>query len=577
GVADAAISKDETELAADFRTYVADLRLLIVLDDARDAAQIRPLLPGTSASAVLVTSRNRLADMQGGTVFALEPLAAPEAAELFARVCGADRVAAEPAATDLVLGACAGLPLAVWIAGARLASRPGWDIGTLADQLTDERRRLDALQVGDLAVRTTFWISYSTLPVAAEPGGDVARAFRLLGLWPGADLSLSAAAALLGTRPDQAFRLLDWLVDSQLLLTPAPGRYRFHDLIRVFASEQALAGESPAERAAAIRRVMLWFLYSADHAYDLLSPGPRERVITLVPAGPDLVPATFTDYDAAADWSDVERSNLVAAVTLASRQGEHRICAQLLTVTWSSFMRSPWAGWADALRTGIDSAAAAGALDDHAWLLNYLGVVHLYGEDMAAARSVLEPALVLSRQTGDPLCEGSVTAHLAIACKELKQYDQAVAYFREAERLLHVTGSRQAARITMNLGMLLLETGRPAEAAGRIERGLTSMRDLGDVAMESLARSQLAEAYRQVGRREEALGLARAALDLSRTVRDRYQESAALLTLGLVLTDCGEYGPAREALTDARALAVALELPQAVLATDALAALDRRS
>lgn len=576
GVANAAAAKDQAELAAEYRTRIADLRLLIVLDDARDAAQVRPLLPGTPSCAVLVTSRSWLPDLQGCQLVVLEPLSEPEAAALFAGICGSDRTAAEPHATASVLAACAGLPLAVQIAASRLASRPGWDVATLADQLSDERQRLDELRVGDLAVRTTFWISYSALLASAGSAGEeAARAFRLLGLWPGADVSLPTAAALLGLSDRPAARLLDKLVEIHLLLAPAPGRYRFHDLIRVFAAERAEADETPASRLAAIRRVLLWYLHSADNAFTQLARGERERELRLVPVESQVVPLAFAGYDAAADWSDIERANLASAVLFASRQGEHAICIQLATVAWPDYMRQPWEGWIDVLRTGIDSAAAAEAHADQAWLLNYLGIVLMYRGSHQDALACLERALGLSQQARDRLCQAVITTHLAIACKELKQYDRALIFFEEAGHGLQLLGSRQAPRIAMNLGMLYLEVGRPREAASRMEQALAAMRRLGDLSLESLALSQLADAYRQLGRHDDALRAARTALQISQKVRDQYQESAALLTLGLTLAETGETEEARAYLTSAKTLALRLGIPEAAQAEESLAELGR--
>jgi DNA-binding SARP family transcriptional activator len=191
GVADAALGKDEAELAAEYRSRVADQRLLIVLDDAGDAAQVRPLLPGTASSSVLITSRSWLPGLEGCRLLELDVLADAEAWALFAGIGGAERVAAEPAATASVLAACAGLPLAVRIAASRLITRPGLDIGSLARRLADEGRRLEELKVGDLAVRAAFQVSYDALRSAPGPADDPARGFRLLGLWPGADCALA--------------------------------------------------------------------------------------------------------------------------------------------------------------------------------------------------------------------------------------------------------------------------------------------------------------------------------------------------------------------------------------------------
>ncbi len=491
GVGDVAMPKDEAELAAEYRTRIADRRMLIILDDARDAAHARPLLPGTASGAVLVTSRSWLAGLEGSRLLALEPLDDSEARQLFAGICGAARPAAEPAATDAVLAACAGLPLAVRIAASRLVSRPGGDIRSLAEQLADETQRLEELQAGDLAVRATFQVSYSALPgFDGRASEDAARAFRLLGLWPGPDISLPATAALLGLETRPTARVLEKLVDIHLLESPAPRRYRFHDLVRVFAAECAARDEAPESCAQAILRLLTWYLHTADNGQRILAPRERER--ELVPVEARVVPLAFTDYDAAADWGESERPKLVAAVTLAARWGLHRVCAQLASVAWEEYWRRPWGGWVSVLQTGIDSATESGDHADRAWLLNYLGVVLMYQGASHDALARLEAALPLSREVGDKLCEATITAHLAIACKQLKRYDEAIASFERAQRMFRSLGSAQKGSILMNLGMLYVEVGRLREGARRMENALAVLSQAGNLALESLAHSQLA-------------------------------------------------------------------------------------
>ncbi len=573
GVGDVAMPKDEAELAAEYRTRVADRRMLIILDDARDAAHARPLLPGTASGAVLVTSRSWLAGLEGSRLLALEPLDDSEARELFAGICGAERPAAEPAATDAVLAACAGLPLAVRIAASRLVSRPGGDIRSLAEQLADETQRLEGLQVGDLAVRATFQVSYSALPgFDGRAGEDAARAFRLLGLWPGPDISLPATAALLGLETRPTARVLEKLVDIHLLESPAPRRYRFHDLVRVFAAECAARDETPESSAQAILRLLTWYLHTADNGQRILAPRERER--ELVPVEASVVPLAFTDYDAAADWGETERSKLVAAVTLAARWGLHRICAQLASVAWEEYWRRPWDGWVSVLQTGIDSATASGDHADRAWLLNYLGVVLMYQGASHDALARLEAALPLSREVGDKLCEATITAHLAIACKQLKRYDQAIASFERAQRIFRSLGSVQKGSILMNLGMLYVEVGRLREGVRRMENALAVLSQAGNLALESLAHSQLAGSYRQLGRADDAIRWARTALEISRRLRDEYQQTAAWHALGEALADAGDTAQARACLERAHALAASLGIPQAAEIAASLAALE---
>lgn len=239
GTPDERIPETLEERAALYRSTLAGRRVLVLLDNARDAAQVRPLLPGTEGCAALVTSRIRMVDLAGAHLVDLDVMSPEEALQLFTRIVGEERVRAEREAALDVVGACGFLPLAIRIAASRLAARRTWTVSVLAAKLADERRRLDELQAGDLAVKATFELGYGQL----EPAQ--ARAFRLLGLADGPDVSLAAAAAALDLPEHEAEDLLEALVDTSLLESAAPGRYRFHDLVRLYARACAERDEHP--------------------------------------------------------------------------------------------------------------------------------------------------------------------------------------------------------------------------------------------------------------------------------------------------------------------------------------------
>ena len=258
------IPVDEAERAARYRTTLARRRMLVVLDNARDAAQVRPLLPGSASSAVLVTTRSRMPDLASTKLVDLNVLDDDEALKLFVKVVGEERAAAEPEATAELLDACAGLPLAIRICAARLVTRSGWTIRAMAGRLTDEHRRLDEMRAGDLAVRASFEVSFTSLPPSTDKRGiDPALAFRLLGLWHGPSISSAAAAALFGVPEYSAEDALEVLVDTHLLESVATDRYRFHDLLRVYAAERAEADLLAAERDAAVTRLLTWYMRTA--------------------------------------------------------------------------------------------------------------------------------------------------------------------------------------------------------------------------------------------------------------------------------------------------------------------------
>ncbi len=232
----------------------------------------------------------------------------------------AGRVAAEQDASEEVLRACAGLPLAIRIAGARLAARGGWTVRTMADRLADERRRLDQLTAGSLAVRASFEVGVAALPAPDRPDGvHPAHAFRMLGLWWGSAISLDAAAALLGQAREPVADALEALVNAQLVQSPAPDRYQFHDLLKVYAADRAIAEVSQENRREAIRRLLTWYLYTAEATADLLSPN-RYKIPT-PPLGPDCSPLAFATLADAMNWCETERANLVAGVRGRTQMG----------------------------------------------------------------------------------------------------------------------------------------------------------------------------------------------------------------------------------------------------------------
>ncbi len=495
GVADAAIPADAAERAAEFRTRMAGLAMLMVIDDARDAAHVRSLLPGGALNAVVITSRGWLADLEGARVLALEALDLADARRLFASICGQERIAAEPEATDAVLKVCDGLPLAIRIAASRLVSRPGWPVGSLAQRLDDELHRLEELQVGDLAVRACFQVSYAGLPQSAAPGGDVSRAFRLLGLWPGTDISLPAAAALLGVGDRASAALLERLVDVHMIESPTSYRYRFHDLVRVFAAERAQLDEAPELREQAMRRALLWYLHTSAEAFTAIGLRPRSACVPALEPG--IRPLSYGGPAAAANWLDTERDNTVSAVMLAGRSGLDQLCAWLADVTWQNFMRAPWDGWLGVLEQGIASADAAGDAGAGAWLRSYVGIASVYRGRHADAVEQFKEALLLGAAAGDLNCEVTVTANLAIAYKELGQFDESIAQF---ERSLRVDPDQpHRGQVLVNLGMAYVEAGRAQEGVASLEAGLAAISDKGDSWGESFARSGLAGAYLALG------------------------------------------------------------------------------
>jgi len=552
------IPAGEEERAAHYRSLLTDRRILIVLDDAKDAAHVRPLLPGSASCAVLVTTRNRMPDLAGSRFVDLDVLGAAEARDMFAGIIGPGRAAAEPAATDEVLTACAGLPLAIRIAGARLAARGNWTVRNLARRLSDERRRLDELKTGDLAVRACFEVSFASLPARATRNeADPAHAFRLLGLWAGPFIGLPAAAALIGQPEDAVADALEELVDAQLLQAPAPDRYRFHDLLRAYAAERALAEEPEPVRDGAVRRVLDWYLHTVASMARIVSPN-REQ-IPLGPAGREYLPLAFSAVDEALNWCEEERGNLVAAARLAAASGLDEIAWQLPVAALSFFNRRTYrAEWVATHQVALDSARRAGDQAAEAWVLNNLGIVH--GQlGLPEATGYIEQALAIRRRLGDERGEAQLANNLANTYLLLRRFDD-LDPFQAALDIQRRLGYRFGEAVAVNnLGEAYLHRGQLAEATDCLQQARRIFAEVGDAHGEGFALHFLGQALLGSGRTGEALGCLTEAARIRRSGGERLGEAQTLRQLGSAQQAAGHPEDARQSWNRALFLFEALD------------------
>jgi DNA-binding SARP family transcriptional activator len=557
GVDGARVPVDTEERAAMYRTRLAERQMLIVLDDARDAAQVRPLLPGTGSCAVIVTSRHALSDLAGSRLIDLDVLGDDEAAELFTRIVGAERAEADPAAVRDVLGICAGLPLAIRIAGARLAARRGWTVRTLADRLADQRRRMDELTAGDLAVRACFQVSFDALPRMSEGGVDAAHVFRMLGVWQGSSIGLSAATALIGEPEDQVADALEVLVDAHLLESPGPDRYRLHDLLRDYAAERAQADEPTEVIENAARRVLGWYLRSADATASVVAPY-RDRV-PLDPADPGSEPPEFATAEQALRWCEQERSNLVAATRQAAAGGLHDVAWKLPVAATVCFDRLGYRSeWLSTHRIALDSVQQLGDRRGEAWVLNNLGMV-LGQQHQDDAVGYFERALAILREIGDKRDHGQAANNLAFCYLILGRHEEAVDALLDALKLQRELGRRYGEGVALcNLAEAYLELGRPDEAITSAQEALTILREIGSGRYEGYALYNLGRARLELGQGAEAAGLFEQALPIHRAAGDRYGEAQVLRRIANAHALAGRLEEAREAWTRARSLFEAL-------------------
>ena len=546
------IPADDDERAARYRTVLAGHRMLIVLDNARDAAQVRPLLPGTASCAVLVTTRSRMPDLASTRLVDLNVLADDEALILFTKVVGDERAAAEPEATAELLLACAGLPLAIRICAARLASRSGWTIGAMASRLRDEHRRLDELRAGDMAVRASFQVSFASLPASVQPGGvDPAGAFRLLGLWHGSSISSEAAAALFGTPEFAAEDALEVLVDAHLLESTASGRYKFHDLLRVYASERAVADLPGPEREAAVDRLLGWYMRTADAAGAAVSPRSRYNM-PLDDGDPDAPPLVFAAAQQALAWYDSERANVLAATRQAAAAGRHDIAWRLPVPLFLVFdSRGAWADCIASHRVALDSARQEGNRQGEAWVLNNLGLALGATRDSEAI-ACLERSLALRHEIGDRAGEAQAAGNLADAYSRLGRNEEAIELFRRARDLNRDVGNRYGEGVAQtNLGAALLELDRASEAVAPLEQARATFGEIPYLDGVGYASYHLGRCYRSLGRGQQALDCLRQALSSHQAAGNRHRQAFTLRALGAMQAENGQAAQARQSWTEA--------------------------
>jgi DNA-binding SARP family transcriptional activator len=533
------IPVDEDERAARYRTTLARRRMLVVLDNARDAAQVRPLLPGSASSAVLVTTRSRMPDLASTKLVDLNVLDDDEALKLFVKVVGAERAEAEPEATAELLDACAGLPLAIRICAARLVTRSGWTIRAMAGRLTDEHRRLDEMRAGDLAVRASFEVSFTSLPASTDKRGiDPALAFRLLGLWQGPSISSAAAAALFGVPEYSAEDALEVLVDTHLLESVATDRYRFHDLLRVYAAERAEADLLAAERDAALTRLLTWYMRTSDAAATAVLP--QRYDIPLEPVGNDPPPLGFADAEEALSWYDSERANLVTATRQAAASGRHEVAWRLPAPLFIIFnSRGNWADCIATHRVALDSARQAGDRRGEAWVLNNLGdALGVTGDPEGIA--CLESSLAIRREIGDRMGEAQAANNVADTYQQLGRTDESLDLYQRALELNREIGYRYGEGVSLvNVGWTLLDLDRAGEAISYLQRARDTFADIDYVDGAGYALHILGRCYLSLRRDAEALSCLQEALSCHRASGNRRRQAATLTSLGTAQSRVG--------------------------------------
>ncbi|MFL6072670.1 MAG: ATP-binding protein [Mycobacteriales bacterium] len=531
GVPPGQVPVDLDEQSALYRSLMAGRRMLVLLDNAASAEQVRPLLPGGPDCQVVVTSRGWLSSVDGASHLRLDVLSEQEAVALLGRLAGPDRAAAEPDEASTIVRLSGLLPLAVRIAGARLASRPDWSLATLAGRLADERRRLDELQLDDLGMRASFAVSDEGLRTSPD-GQRAARLFRLLGLLDGPDVGLSTAAAVAGLPPGEAGQSVDRLVDAQLLTPTGADRYRMHDLIRLYAREQAVREESIEDRQAALVRVLRCQLRAAASATRLLYPDEARRI----PAGFEPGPGDPRTRAEAIEWVEAERANLVALMRQAATlPGEGpALAVQLAAALYRpmdirGYFRERLAINQLAVRITRDTGDRAGeaqALEDLATVYGQLG-------RLDEAIDCNERALAAFRDLGDRRGEAACLVGTGINYRQRGCFETAAEYLERGLRLSREDGHRPGeASALNNLGQVAQRQGRHAAAVDWHRQAIAVYRELGNRLGEAMALVNLGWAHHRAGQQDHAVVHLESGAALFRELGDRYNEAEGLWALG---------------------------------------------
>nr|WP_243876618.1 BTAD domain-containing putative transcriptional regulator [Streptomyces sp. 846.5] len=601
GVARHAVPQSTEERTALLRSVLSGRRVLMVLDGARDAAQVRCLLPGTPGVGVLVTGRAQLFGLPLDLHVDLDVFEPEEALALLGRVIGADRLAAEQEAARRLIDACGHLPLAVRIVAARLASRRRWTIASLIDRLADERSRIGELRIGDLAIEAVFELGYRQLTPSH------ARVFRLLAALAGPNIGAATAAAVLDLDEDTAEDLLESLVDTAMLQSPVPGRYSFHDLLRVFARQKR-----PSESAGAVARWQGFLLASAVNAFSCAVPGDP---VASVLAGVGAVAHSGLVFGSTAQaraWAVAECEGAAAAVELAVAQVpeagvEPLRRAVTLLIALSPFGRDLQYGLLAAAARSAALAAEACGDDLAAGRARFLcGNVALQSGRLAEAELNARAAVERCRRADDVVVLRQALNDLGLVALYLRRFAEAAACWDEALELGRRVGHLAGERVTrLNAALARVRSGSPQEAVDACERVLAGIATDGggDAAASSLALYVLGVALHEIGdpqgalerfslcldqcraaglrgreaqvlyriadtlvvsgRPEEAVERAAQALDLLEGSPAERDLGCALLSSGRALHAAGDPERARERLLQARELFERLGLPEA--------------
>lgn len=559
------------EQAALYRSVTAGRSVAVLLDNAESVAQVRPLLPASEASVTVVTSRWRLGGLvrDGAYLVPLTPLASDAAVELLTRSLGRDRVADEVEQADRLVELCGYMPLAVSVAGARLAARPRRSIARTVEDLADQQSRLAKLSVeGDVSVAATFDLSYDELPT------DAARSYRLLGLHPGPDFGHEITAVAVGVPEDEGEDLLGLLVDASLLTEVGEDRYRFHDLLWLHARQRAEAEDDADERHSAVHRMIDWYLRATIAADRTVIPlawrlGPGYRQ--------DDTPRVYRSTTHALDWMESALPNIMAAMHTAAGHRWHALVWQLCEAMWSLFFyRRPMPEWISAATLAVESASRSDDQAAESQMRRLLGSgLHEAGRFAEAEREATTARALALEAGNEPMAESALQL-TGTALRSQGRHTEAVAVHREALALSRQIGDvRREALALRRLGQSLSNAGRFDESIQYLRDGRDLAASLPDDRIEALTATVLASTLTRAGRPAEAITLLESSLAVMRESSSDDYHATVLMALGDAAEQLGDLTAARHHLRQAVTLYTSGGGQQEQAARDRLAAVER--
>lgn len=514
-----------------FRAQLHGRRALVVLDNAHNEAQVRPLLPGSATCAVIITSRSPLGGLEDARLRPLDVLGPSSAVELLGKLIGSDRIADESEAAARIVLLCGGLPLALRIAGGLLAQHPTARLEGLARRLADERRRLDELRLGDLEVRASFALSYDSLDAEA------ARLFRRLSVLTGPDFGSEVVAALNDDDAAVTERVLIRLAHSQLLDAPAANRYRFHDLIAVFARERATAQESGDALDVVAARARHWYLGQANAAAGITDSEAHRPTVGL--REPERHDPTR--------WFALERANIVAAVEQAHDAGDWVTTHQLVLGIEHHLSLAHWDEWQKVHELGLDAARRAGDTHSEAQSLGGLGCVYFERGRCEEAIECHEQAAEMLRVLDDPQCEAVALGQLGSDYGAVGRWDDAIACLTQSIDLLGEIGDRLGeAQTRANLATVYVDRGSWDDAIDCFGESIRTMRELGDALGEAKALGNLGTVHSRQGRWQDAIACHDRCAAITRSLGDLHGEAHTAVHIGIVYEDQGRWAEAAE-------------------------------